>query len=568
MFFVVAAIPDPKMVSASGTLTLQPGAEGKDSYVFGMYPDQNFSNSTELRVADCGPPPCARSLLQFNLSTIPSDVTIISATLELYYYSWFSISDTSSTLPVSRINSSWDENTVTWNNQPAISDTPIGLMAVASGQYGWKLVDIKNQIVNWLDGSQANYGLMVGYQIPPAQNGKDFYSSNYTESIYRPKVTITYEEKENQSDPVGTITPDSGNNSDDGIGEVPSGEQPKIPVAEAPPSEKVNDQTSTDSIRQEISVNQQSIPPPANIRGIFSDLVGRNLDLILLALAGVLGVAAVAIIFIESLSTGFSLKEIVVMLVNFIYSFFSFRKSDKSGIVYDQTTNKPLRAAIVLIYRLPEIKLISVKTTDRAGHFIFPVDAGKYAISVKKRGFISPSHLAKSQDVYLGQTLDLSRKSIINVKIPLDPTPKLKSKPSTIRLLLYSTVIRFTVLLSGTILSIFSLIYLTGWRTYLILAGYFLIWIIEYLIQMRVIKFSKVMETDSRRPVDLAILRIIDRKGRIVQTFVSDDQGYLIPYAARKDYKIIIERIGYKKFEEEVKIKGYIEHRTFKMERV
>lgn len=69
-----------------------------------------------------------RGLIGFDLSSIPVGSTIISAKLNLYAYTGFTVSPIqnghygNNQSKLCRVTSSWDENVVTWNTQPSVSN--------------------------------------------------------------------------------------------------------------------------------------------------------------------------------------------------------------------------------------------------------------------------------------------------------------------------------------------------------------------------------------------------------------------------------------------------------------
>lgn len=101
-----------------------------------------------------------RSLLKFDLSTIPPGSTIHSATLGLYLS--FTLPDTAPpSLPIScyRITNSWSQNSVTWNNQPGYS-APVGTLSVGSAldrRYWW---DVGTIVSGWYSNTYPNYGVI------------------------------------------------------------------------------------------------------------------------------------------------------------------------------------------------------------------------------------------------------------------------------------------------------------------------------------------------------------------------------------------------------------------------
>jgi len=113
LILMIIFLSVPRAFSASKVI--QPGPEGKDSWVDDAFPDENHGSDTGLFIGK-GPAPTWYSFLEFNLSSIPAGSTINSATLSLYFYSF--------NLPgpmvasTHRVLGSWGENTITWNNMP------------------------------------------------------------------------------------------------------------------------------------------------------------------------------------------------------------------------------------------------------------------------------------------------------------------------------------------------------------------------------------------------------------------------------------------------------------------
>ena len=98
------------------TTTLYPT---HDTYVDSANPTTNYDSSANLRMS-----PSKRAWLKFDLSGIPANSYITSATLHMYMYifSW-DYSDLNYNLQRSA-NTSWDESTLTWNNAPNADVSP------------------------------------------------------------------------------------------------------------------------------------------------------------------------------------------------------------------------------------------------------------------------------------------------------------------------------------------------------------------------------------------------------------------------------------------------------------
>lgn len=208
----VVATPDkPK------TLILRPGADGYnglvDAYLTSWSVDKNTGAEDRIWV---GHPDKMFGLLRFDLSSLPADSKVVTATLGVYHFG----GSTSYAIPLNlgahRLLRSWDENTATWNKaSSSVSWQQPGAMgpndreATASGSIdlnqtsGWGKINITGLAQKWVDGSAANYGVLLkGISDRNAQFY--FYSSEHTDVSLRPYLQIDYYE---QTKPPPTWTP-------------------------------------------------------------------------------------------------------------------------------------------------------------------------------------------------------------------------------------------------------------------------------------------------------------------------------------------------------------------------
>ena len=180
------------------TLALQPGSEGKDAFIEGEsgHQDHNKEDDRDLKVSgESGKE--YRALLQFDLSAIPSGSTIRSAVLELHLNTSGASNDS---IRVHRITQDWTESEVTWleRRNGRDWDTAGGdydlsqAAAFDAGTVGWRSVDIATLAQGWLDGSYANYGLLLVPEVAPGNDTNEFTSSDDGDASLHPKLTITY----------------------------------------------------------------------------------------------------------------------------------------------------------------------------------------------------------------------------------------------------------------------------------------------------------------------------------------------------------------------------------------
>ncbi|MCB9422415.1 MAG: DNRLRE domain-containing protein [Ardenticatenaceae bacterium] len=129
-----------------------------------------------------------RSYLKFNLSGIPADSMIVSATLHLEQAGGVDYPGQSRTVTFYRVTGNWDEDTITWNNRPAYSNA-VGSTSTTYDYQDWVSFDVTEQVRNWVIGSQPNYGLVaIGPEAIPGIY-RAFFASGY---VGQPELHIRY----------------------------------------------------------------------------------------------------------------------------------------------------------------------------------------------------------------------------------------------------------------------------------------------------------------------------------------------------------------------------------------
>lgn len=122
-----------------------------------------------------------RTIIQFDLATIPVDSIVDSATLRLYGLSYFGATS-NTTVSAYRVSRAWTEAQATWNEASTGTPwtTPGGDFVGTTGQsyaspygtwsgaqsssYGWYELDVTGLIREYYDGTQPNYG--IGLDAP------------------------------------------------------------------------------------------------------------------------------------------------------------------------------------------------------------------------------------------------------------------------------------------------------------------------------------------------------------------------------------------------------------------
>ncbi|HEY8895434.1 MAG TPA: DNRLRE domain-containing protein [Niastella sp.] len=188
------------------TLTLQP-ANNPNEFNLAI---NNGVNQSGVASADLpveawtinGNPFTVRSLLKFDLSSIPASATILSSNLYLYSYpsptSNGNLTDanfgTSNAMYVQQVTANWSPGTATWANQP--STTTTGQVTVPTTTTGQSVLDLNLDVtamVNSMVSTSANYGFMLKLQNEVTYNSRIFVAShNSSYPTKYPKLVVVY----------------------------------------------------------------------------------------------------------------------------------------------------------------------------------------------------------------------------------------------------------------------------------------------------------------------------------------------------------------------------------------
>ena len=160
-----------------------------------------------------GTPVTWRSLFKFDLSTIPTNSTIQSANLSLYFAPNNNFLDVQSSLTssnqskIQRITSAWTENTVTWNTQPsATTQGEVTLAQSVMATQDYTYTDVTAIVQDML--TNSNYGFLLKQDIEQYYGRMLFGSGDNSNQYWQPRLDICYTEPTGISD----LT-----NSEDGV---------------------------------------------------------------------------------------------------------------------------------------------------------------------------------------------------------------------------------------------------------------------------------------------------------------------------------------------------------------
>ncbi|MCP3166674.1 DNRLRE domain-containing protein [Myxococcus qinghaiensis] len=170
-------------------VTFRRGVNGTvaDTTIASLTPNANFG-SLQLNVDYLNPillTSRQEALLRFDLSSIPANVTVNSATLQLFAVAQLNA------VTVHAATAAWDEFTVTFNSfnqqfNPTVRATiPPAALSVRN-------VNVTGLVSDWVSGSLANNGFLLDTAATAVSIPSIFYSGESTDVGNRPGLEVCY----------------------------------------------------------------------------------------------------------------------------------------------------------------------------------------------------------------------------------------------------------------------------------------------------------------------------------------------------------------------------------------
>ncbi|MEI2678009.1 MAG: DNRLRE domain-containing protein [Burkholderiaceae bacterium] len=204
IYLILGSFVIPFLSVGQTTLTLTASKDAAIGYHDGAstannnygYAAQNAAY-TIPSVAQSGGLNINRALIDFNLGAIPSNATIISASLNLYALgasgSLPGHSGPNNSAYLERITQSWGENTVTWNNQPtstAVNHVTLGQSTSATQNY--LNINVTNLVQDMVNSSSTSFGFKLKLVTEAVTNSLLFASKDNSNTSLTPKLVVTY----------------------------------------------------------------------------------------------------------------------------------------------------------------------------------------------------------------------------------------------------------------------------------------------------------------------------------------------------------------------------------------
>ncbi len=189
----------------TATITLRPNAaQGKDAYVLhhasnATYANTNYGNADHMHINAwtwSGQVVRFRSLLAFDLQQIPANAEIVRADLYLYHHPGQPHNPLtgSNACRVNRITSSWDEQSVTWNNQPSVSTANEAYIPGSTSSSQDFQVDVTALVQDMISDPAASHGFAIRLETEATFRQMTFATSDHIDPSLHPRLVITYSE--------------------------------------------------------------------------------------------------------------------------------------------------------------------------------------------------------------------------------------------------------------------------------------------------------------------------------------------------------------------------------------
>ena len=185
------------------TITIRPNAiEGKDAFIRDLTLNSNFGSSSEFPISAWsygGFPMITRCLIDFDFSPIPTWAVITSANLYLYNdpnsgttNGQHSQETGTNEMYVQRIIEFWEENSVSWSNQPLVTESNEVLVPASDNPNQDYIINLTSLVQDIVNDYNNSYGFMLKLNSEQFFRSVVLASSNAIYPALHPKIEITY----------------------------------------------------------------------------------------------------------------------------------------------------------------------------------------------------------------------------------------------------------------------------------------------------------------------------------------------------------------------------------------
>lgn len=189
-------------VSITQKITVRLSAsQAKDAWISEYYPESNYGTFPNILASDWthqDSSAVSRSLMYFDLSEIPAEAEIDSVYMSLYYApiadpGTHSARSGSNACWLQRIIEPWDEDSVTWVNQPATTEDNMAVITeTLTNTEDKNKIDVTSMVQDMVKYSENSFGFLMRLKTEEAYRRMTFASSDYGVDTLVPKLDIYY----------------------------------------------------------------------------------------------------------------------------------------------------------------------------------------------------------------------------------------------------------------------------------------------------------------------------------------------------------------------------------------
>lgn len=202
--FLLALYLLSKPASAQTTLTLQASKDAAIGYDDGASVDganTNYGTATQnaaffIPGIDPSGINANRALIDFDLSVLPANATLVYAHLNLYAYgpiaSYPGHTGSANASTISKITQAWQENLVTWNNQPTVSTQHQVILSQSTNGTQNYSSDVTTLVQDMLANPSAAHGFKLQLLNEQATNILIFASREHSNQSLHPTLQVVY----------------------------------------------------------------------------------------------------------------------------------------------------------------------------------------------------------------------------------------------------------------------------------------------------------------------------------------------------------------------------------------
>lgn len=150
----------------------------------------NVHSGELIRVGLEGNTKKIRSYIKFDVSSIPTTATILTAQCNLYYYDRDN-AIIGEDVNVHEVTAAWSEATITWNNQPTFEGTEASQVAFTESIFP-PFTGLASLVQSWLTGGQKS--LVLKLDVEGSGNKQAWFWRKDGPVIARPRLVVTYED--------------------------------------------------------------------------------------------------------------------------------------------------------------------------------------------------------------------------------------------------------------------------------------------------------------------------------------------------------------------------------------